>query len=99
MTQLVKTVMISPLDNIILFDSVSVLKRCFLGIYALDLTPSVMDYINISLGDINFTHHFTLSPYCQYFECKGKTIFQGNILVRNTSDNLHHFISATEILE
>jgi len=99
MTQLVKTVMISPLNSIILFDSVSVLKRCFLGIYALDLTPSVMDYINISLGDINFTHHFTLSPYCRYFESKGKSIFQGNILVRNTSGTLYHIITATEILE
>ena len=99
MTQLVKTVMLSPHSNIILFEGVSVLKRCFLGIYALDLTPSVMNYINISFGDINFTHHFTLSPYCRYFESKGKSIFQGDILVRNTSDDLHHFISATEILE
>jgi len=99
MTQLVKTVMLSPHNNIILFESVSVLKRCFLGIYALDLTPSVMNYINISFGDINFTHHFTLSPYCKYFESKGKGIFQGNILVRNTSINLHHTISATEILK
>ena len=99
MTQVVKTLMLSPYDNIILFESVSVLKRCFLGIYALDLTPSVMNYINISLGDINFTHHFTLSPYCKYFECKGKSIFQGNILVRNTSSNGAHVIAATEILE
>ena len=99
MTQLVKTLMISPLDSIILFDSVSVLKRCFLGIYALDLIPSDMNYINISLGDINFTRHFTLSPYCKYFECKGKNIFQGNILVRNTSTNSAHKIGAIEILE
>ena len=98
MTQLVKTVMISPLDSIILFDSVSVLKRCFLGIYALDLTPSVMDYINISLGDINFTYHFALSPYCKYFECNGKSIYQGNILVKNTGTKAH-IITATEILE
>jgi len=99
MTQLVKTVMLSPHNNIILFESVSVLKRCFLGIYALDLIPSVMNYINISLGDINFTQHFTLSPYCKYFECKGKSIFQGNILVRNTSTNAIYDISAIEILE
>ena len=99
MTQLVKTLSLSPYNKIILFESVSVLKRCFLGIYALDLIPSVMNYINISFGDINFTHHFTLSPYCKYFESKGKGIFQGNILVRNTSINLHHTISATEILK
>jgi len=99
MTQLVKTVMLSPHNNFILFESVSVLKRCFLGIYALDLIPSVMNYINISLGDINFTHHFTLSPYCKYFECKGKSIFQGNILVRSTSTDVAHLITATEILE
>ena len=99
MTQVVKTLMLSPYNNIILFESASVLKRCFLGIYALDLIPSVMNYINISLGDINFTHHFTLSPYCKYFECKGKSIFQGNILVRNTSSDTAHLISATEILE
>jgi len=98
MTQLVKTVMLSPHNNIILFESVTVLKRCFLGIYALDLIPSVMHYINISFGDINFTHHFTLSPYSIYFESNGKSIFQGNILVRNTS-NTNHWISATEILE
>ena len=99
MTQLVKTLSLSPYNKIILFESVSVLKRCFLGIYALDLIPSVMEYINISLGDINFTQHFTLSPYCKYFECKGKNIFQGNILVRSTSDDMPHRITATEILK
>jgi len=99
MTQVVKTLMLSPYNNIILFESVSVLKRCFLGIYALDLIPSVMNYINISLGDSNFTQHFTLSPFCKYFECSGKSIFQGNILVRNTSGDTPHLISATEILE
>ena len=98
MTQLVKTVMLSPHNNIILFESVSVLKRCFLGIYALDLIPSMINYINISFGDINFTHSFTLSPYLKYFECSGKSIFQGNIILRNTS-NTTHWISATEILE
>ena len=99
MTQLVKTVMLSPHSNIILFEGVSVLKRCFLGIYTLDLTPSVTNYINISFGDINFTHYFTLSPYCKYFKIKGKGIFQGNILVRNTSTNAIYDISAIEILE
>ena len=99
MTQLVKTLMLSPHGNITLFESVSVLKRCFLGIYALDLIPSVMNYINISLGDINFTQHFTLSPYCKYFECNGKNIFQGNILVRSTADDISHRITATEILK
>ena len=98
MTHIVKTLMISPYDKIMLFESVSVLKRCFLGIYALDLIPSVMDYINISFGDINFTQHFTLSPYCKYFECNGKSIYQGNILVKNTASNTH-IITATEILE
>ena len=99
MTQLIKSLLLLPHENIVVFESTHVLKRCFLGIYALDLIPSVMNYINISFGDINFTQHFTLSPYCRYFESKGKSIFQGDILVRNTSDDLHHFISATEILE
>ena len=98
MTHMIKTLMISPYDKIMLFESVSVLKRCFLGIYALDLIPSVMDYINISFGDINFTYHFTLSPYCKHFECNGKSIYQGNILVKNTASNAH-IITATEILE
>ena len=99
MTQAVKTLMISPSDSIVVFESVSVLKRCFFGIYALDLKPSVMNYINISFGDINFTHHFTLSPYCKYFESNGKNIFQGSILVRNTASDAAHLISATEILK
>ena len=98
MTQVVKTLSLAPYTKIILFESVSVLKRCFLGIYALDLIPSVMEYINISLGDINFTYHFTLSPYCKYFECNGKSIYQGNILVKNTGTKAH-IITATEILE
>ena len=98
MTHMIKTLMISPYDKIMLFESVSVLKRCFLGIYALDLIPSVMDYINISFGDINFTYHFTLSPYCKHFECNGKSIYQGNILVKNTGTKAH-IITATEILE
>ena len=99
MTQIVKTVTLLPHNVIILFEGVSVLKRCFLGIYTLNLTPSIMNYIDISFGDINFTHRFTLSPYCKYFECKGKSIFQGNILVRNTSTNAIYDISAIEILE
>ena len=100
MTQIVKTLRLSPHSNeIMLFEGANVLKRCFLGVYALDLIPSVMNYINISFGDINFTYHFTLSPYCKYFESSGKSIFQGNILVRNTSGNLYHIITATEILE
>ena len=99
MTQVVKTLMLSPYNSIILFESVSVLKRCFLGIYTLNLIPSIMNYIDISFGDINFTQRFTLSPYCKYFECKGKSIFQGNILVKNTSIDTPHLISATEILE
>ena len=98
MTHIVKTLMISPYDTILVFERVSVLKRCFLGIYTLDLKPSVIDYINISFGDINFTRHFTLSPYCKQFECNSKSIFQGNILVKNTSSNAH-IITATEILE
>ena len=99
MTQLVKTVMILPHDIVILFESVSVLKRCFLGIYAIDLIPSDMNYIDISLGDSSFTHCFTLSPYWKCFESNGKNIFQGNILVRNTSTNSAHKIGAIEILE
>ena len=99
MTQNVKTITLLPHNVIILFEGVSVLKRCFLGIYTLNLTPSIMNYIDISFGDINFTHRFTLSPYCKYFECNGKSIFQGNILVRNTSIDTPHLISATEILE
>ena len=99
MTQNVKTITLLPHNVIILFERVSVLKRCFLGIYTLDLTSSVTNYINISFGDINFTHYFTLTPYCKYFECKGKSIFQGNILIRNTSTNTIYDISAIEILE
>ena len=99
MTQVVKTLMLSPYNSIILFESVSVLKRCFLGIYAIDLIPSDMNYIDISLGDINFTRCFTLSPHWKCFESNGKSIFQGNILVRNTSTNAIYDISAIEILE
>jgi len=99
MTQRVKTVTLLPHNVIILFEGASVLKRCFLGIYALNLIPSVMNYIDISFGNINFTQRFTLSPYCKYFECKGKSIFQGNILIRNTSTSAICDISATEILE
>jgi len=99
MTQLIKSLLLLPHENIVVFESTHVLKRCFLGIYALDLIPSVMNYINISFGDINFTQHFTLSPYCKHFECKGKNIFQGNILVRSTADDISHRITATEILK
>ena len=99
MTQLIKSLLLLPHKNIVVFESTHRLKRCFLGIYALDLIPSVMNYLNISFGDNNFTQHFTLSPYCKYFESNGKSIFQGDILVRNTSGDTPHLISATEILE
>ena len=99
MTQTVKTMFLTPGESVVVFNSADTSRRCFLGIYALDLTPSVMRYLNISFGDINFTYHFTLSPYCKYFECRGKNIFQGNILVRNTSIDTNHLISATEILK
>jgi len=99
MTQTVKTIFLLPRESVVVFDSAHASKRCFLGIYALDLIPSVINYINISFGDSNFTHHFTLSPYCKFFEVNGECIFQGNILVRNTSVDTSHLISATEILE
>ena len=99
MTQTVKTIYLTPHQSVVVFNSTHRLKRCFFGIYALDLIPSMMRYLNISFGDINFTYHFTLSPYCKYFESNGKSIFQGDILVRNTSGDTPHLISATEILE
>jgi len=99
MTQTIKTITLIPHEVTIVFESTSVLKRYFFGIYALDLTPSLMNFLDISFGDINFTHHFTLSPYCKYFESNGKNIFQGNILIRNTSTDIIHQISTTEILE
>ena len=98
MTQTVKTIYLTPHQSVVVFNSTHTLKRCFFGIYALDLIPSMMRYLNISFGDINFTRHFTLSPYCKQFECNSKSIFQGNILVKNTSSNAH-IITATEILE
>jgi len=99
MTQTVKTIYLTPHQSVVVFNSTHRLKRCFFGIYALDLIPSMMRYLNISFGDINYIYHFTLSPYCKYFESKGKNIFQGNILVKNTSIDTNHLISATEILE
>ena len=99
MAQTIKTITISPQEDIVVFNSINVLKRCFLGIYAVNLTTSVLDYIQISFADANFTNYFTLSPYHLFFECKGKNVFQGTILIRNTSAATSYTISATEILE
>jgi len=99
MAQTIKTITISSQEDIVVFNEVNVLKRCFLGIYAVNLTTSVLDYIQISFADTNFTNYFTLSPYQLFFECKGKNVFQGTILIRNTSAATSYTISATEILE
>ena len=99
MVQTIKTITLKPHNVIVIFESVRILKRCFFGIYALDFTPSIIDYLDISFGDSVFTQRFTLSPICKRFESSGKNIFQGSILVRNTSGDTAHLISATEILK
>ena len=99
MTQTIKTITLKPHNVIVIFESVRILKRCFFGIYALSFTQSTVDYLDISFGDIAFTQRFTLSPNCKRFESSGKNIFQGNILIRNTSNENTHDVCATEILE
>jgi len=99
MVQTIKTITLKPHNVIVIFESVRILKRCFFGIYALDFTPSIIDYLDISFVDSVFTQRFTLSPICKRFESSGKNIFQGNILIRNTSNENTHDICATEILE
>ncbi|NCQ52488.1 hypothetical protein GW796_11545 [archaeon] len=99
MTQTIKTITITPHTDIVVFDAVNVLKRCFFGIYALNLTTSILDYLKISFADTSFTNSFTLSPYHLFFECDGKNVFQGTVLIRNTSAVTAYTISTTEILE
>ena len=99
MTQTIKTIIIPPQEDIVVFNAVNVLKRCFLGIYVVKLTMPGSNYIQISFADANFRDYFTFSHRNIFFECKGKNIFQGSILARNTATEESDIISATEILE
>ena len=99
MTQLIKSLLLLPHENIVVFENAHILKRCFFGIYALNLTTSILDYLKISFADTSFTNSFTLSPYHLFFECDGKNVFQGTVLIRNTSAVTAYTISTTEILE
>ena len=98
MTQTIKTIKLNPHDVIVIFKSARALNRRFFGIYILGFIPSVTNNLEISFGDSNFTQCFTLTPDCNYFESKGKNIFQGSILIRNIN-NITYWINATEILE
>ena len=99
MVQRVKTILISPGDDAVFFESVNVLKRCFFGIYIANLSEVSSGFILISLGDSSFTTVFTLSSYKLFFECDGKNIYQGSILVKNDSLSKTYRLTGTEILE
>ena len=99
MVQIVKTIEIPAGGDVVAFESVNILKRCFFGIYAIDLTTSVLDFILISFGDSSFTSVFTLSPYKLFLESSGKNVYQGSILVKNNSLATTYRLTTTEILE
>ena len=99
MVQRVKTILISPGDDAVFFESVNILKRCFFGIYIANLSEVSSGFILISLGDSSFTTVFTLSYHKLFFECSGKNIYQGSILVKNNSDSKTYRLTGTEILE
>ena len=99
MVQTVKTIVIPPQNDVVFFESVNILKRCFFGIYIVNFTPSDYDFILISLGDSSFTNVFTLSQYKLFFESGGKNVYQGSILVKNNSVSKTYRLAATEILE
>jgi len=99
MVQTVKTIVLSPGDVAVFFESVNILKRCFFGIYTVNLSAPYLGFILISLGDDSFTNVFTLSYYKLFFEIGGKNIYQGTILVKNTSVSNTYRVTGTEILE
>ena len=99
MVQTVKTIIIPPEGDAVFFESVNILKRCFFGIYIANLSTLPVGFVLISLGDSSFTNVFTLSYYKLFFEIGGKNIYQGTILVKNTSVSNTYRVTGTEILE
>ena len=99
MVQTVKTIIIPPEGDAVFFESVNILKRCFFGIYIANLSTLPVGFVLISLGDSSFTNVFTLSSYKLFFECGGKNIYQGSILVKNDSLSKTYRLTGTEILE
>ena len=96
MVQTVRTVRLIPEEKIILFEKPCVLHRVFFSIRQISgssgWAPSV-----ISFDDPQFLSHYEITAGANFFESKGKDIFQGDIWLRNDAVEFQYYTS-TEIL-
>jgi len=93
-TLLSKTIL--PGQKLKLLEKPLVLNRVFFSIRAL-ADDAAWYKSMVSFGDPLFRSFFVLNGPGKYFEARGEGIFQGDVWVRNTSDqNLEY--TATEIL-
>ena len=96
MVQTVRTVRLVRTEKIILFEKPHVLRRVFFSVRQVsgsnNWAPSV-----ISLGDPQFLSYYEITAAANYFEAKGKDIFQGDIWLRNDATEYQYYTS-TEIL-
>ena len=96
MVQTVKSIRLPPGQQGIFLKRPHVLSRIFFRIVA--ILPQTANYQSeISFDDPLFLGSYTLLGANTYFEAEGDGIFQGNILVYNTS-SIDILYSATEIL-
>ena len=96
MVQTVRTVRLIPAEKTILFEKPHVLQRVFFSVRQIS-GSSVWAPSAISLGDPQFSSHYWITAMSNYFEVKGKDIFQGDIWIRNDAPDFQYYAS-TEIL-
>ena len=96
MVQTVRTVRLISGEKIIVFEKPHVLRRVFFSIRQIsgnnNWAPSA-----ISLGDPQFLSYYEITAVSNYFQAKGKDIFQGDIWLRNDAAEFQYYAS-TEIL-
>ena len=96
MVQTIWSETLLPGQKMILLEKPHVLSRIFFSIRAL-AEQSAWYQSQVSFDDPSFRSFYVLNGPAKYFEAKGEGIFQGNVWVRNASDqNLQY--TATEIL-
>ena len=96
MVQTIYSVTISAGEKRIMIGKPWVLRRIFFSIRAL-ADQTVWYKSMLSFDDPLFRSFYVLNGPAKYFEAKGEGIFQGDVWIRNASDqNLEY--TATEIL-
>ena len=97
MVQILKSVLLSLGESILLFEKPRKHRRVFFSIC--NLTKEVGNWSKISFDDPKFISFYLMRGGSKnYFEAKGVDIFQGDIWIQNFSEVENTWYTSTEVL-